>query len=206
MLKSTVEFVMLIMLQAIKRVILIGMVGGTCSPAIAGLQLPASVGVSGNRVITVLEGHLDVQEQDTRTIHHIRVPNALQRAIATSSDIIFPESQSLLIDGKEYLLLVINYPSSRASTGYCGAGNEGKLYALQIASKAAEVIFSQLVQSCLKNIELADGGVISPFSSVSWSNAPVGIRIAWMSDPTGQNVARVYKYSHGQFVEVPVGN
>ncbi|CAN7759264.1 hypothetical protein LJR034_007153 [Caballeronia sp. LjRoot34] len=192
------------MLRTIKRIFLAGVLGGACSPLIAMQPLPVSVEISDGRIVTVRENHLYVQEQDARISYTIQLPNTLRHELASASGVAFPESHSLLVDGNEYILFIVDHSSGQPPEGYCGAGNEGELYALQITGTLAKVKFSKLVQSCLKNIELSSDGTTSPYRSVAWNKTPVGISIAWMSDSFGRTITRLYQLNHGQFNEIPV--
>lgn len=191
-----------IMSQIIRSILAAGTFFAACESSMAATPLPPSVALSSQRVISANSHELDITD-DRGTPIRIRVRSKLGKAISNSAEIVFPESNSLLTDGREFVLVIVGEPSSSHPTGYCGAGIESKLYALQIDGESASVAFEKLVQSCLKNIDLTSDGVVPAYRSVSWSTHPTGIRVRWMNDENGNEATRVFQYRRGQFVELP---
>ncbi|WP_174363056.1 hypothetical protein [uncultured Caballeronia sp.] len=195
---------MLTISRMIRRILFAIFIAGVNSPVIAMQPLPASVEISDGRTVTVRDNHLYIREKDASTFHAMHLPKSLRHKLENASAFNFPESQSLRVDGKDYFLVIIDHSSGQAPAAYCGAGNEGELYALRISGKLVTVSFSKLVASCLKNIELSSDGMASPYRSVAWNKMPVGIRVSWASDASGKNVTRFFRFNHGEFVETPV--
>jgi len=191
---------MQIILHEIKKLVAIGLLGAICTYTNAASKLPVSIEISGGRVIKVRSHRLYIEARGKVFSQYIKTPISIEHAIFQSSGVIFPESRSLTIQGREYILIIINQSSSYNPIGYCGSGDESELYVMQITKATAKVMFSKLVQSCLKNIDLSSDGSVSPYSSVSWNETPIGIRVAWMSDETGKEVTKIYQYDHGHFI------
>ncbi|WP_156814577.1 hypothetical protein [Burkholderia lata] len=133
------------------------------------------------------------------------VSAALRRALADASSVAFPSDRSKRIDGKDYLLVVVNRSSSSRPTGYCGAGEEGALYVLELHGAHAVPRFSLPVQSCLDSVSLdTDGGAQSPYLAIAWRDDPVGIDIRWEFLSHGGATHRVYRFVNGTFVETEI--
>lgn len=129
------------------------------------------------------------------------VPNELRRALKSSSSIAFPTEHSKVIDGREFVMVVVNQSSSDNPTGYCGAGEEGTLYLLRLHGSKAEIAFSTLVQSCLKNIDLlTESGNKSPYLAITWNEEGDGIQIHWLNYSRPAPLTRTYHYQDGTFV------
>jgi hypothetical protein len=188
-----------IMSQIIRSTLVAGAFFAACELSMAATPRPPSVELSSQRIISADAQELDITDHGKPI--RIKVPSIFGKAISKSSEIVFPESNSLVIDGREFVLVIVGEPSNSQPTGYCGAGIESKLYALQIDGKSASVAFEKLVQSCLKNIDLASDGVVPAYRSVSWNAHPTGIRVRWMNDENGHEATRVFQYRRGRFVE-----
>ncbi|WP_193103052.1 hypothetical protein [Burkholderia sp. Z1] len=135
----------------------------------------------------------------------LSVPAALRRALADASSVAFPSDRSKRIDGNDYVLVVVNRSSSSRPTGYCGAGEEGALYVLELRGTRAVPRFSLPVQSCLDTVSLeTDGGTQSPYRAITWRDAPAGIDIRWEYLAHGGATHRVYRFVNGTFAEVEV--
>ncbi|WP_321941238.1 hypothetical protein [Burkholderia cepacia] len=133
------------------------------------------------------------------------VPVALRRALAEASSVAFPSGRSKRIDGNDYLLVVVNRSSSSRPTGYCGAGEEGSLYVLELRGTRAVPRFSLPVQSCLDSVSLeTDGGTQSPYLAIAWHDDPAAIDIRWEYVAHGGALHRVYRFVNGTFVEAEV--
>ncbi|RQZ15780.1 hypothetical protein DIE14_33360 [Burkholderia sp. Bp9017] len=170
--------------------------------AFAGTDAPASVRLSS--------GH-ELQQDGKRLVeidaaHHrttiVRLPAALRRAVASASSIGFPSASSKVVDGKEFVLIVVNQSSSDNPTGYCGAGEEGTLYTLQVSGNVATSRYAMPVQSCLHDISLdTDVNNRSPYRAIEWRDDPPGFRIAWTYIGHAGPVTREYRYDGTTFVE-----
>lgn len=173
------------------------------SMAFAKASSPTVIYLSGGRLVQQRDNLLFAADAQKRNVLRVKVPPALGKALKTSSSIVFPADHSRLIDGKEYILVVVNQPSSSNPTGYCGAGEEGVLYVLELHDRTAIPIFSLLVQSCLKDIDLAsDSNQKSGYLSIAWQQAPIGISVHWDIYGNASDVSRFYKYQGGRFIEV----
>ncbi|TDV04567.1 hypothetical protein C7408_1338 [Paraburkholderia caballeronis] len=197
------EYVMPIMSQVIRTFCVVAAFFATYQSSMAETPLPSSVELNSHRTISANARELEIADGHRKRVK-IRVPARLGKAMSDSSEIVFPESNSLVIDGREFFLVIVGAPSTRQPMGYCGAGTESKLYALQIDGANASIAFEKLIQSCLKNIDLASDGVAPAYRSISWSVHPAGIRVRWMSDEKDHEVSRIFQYRHGQFVEIPI--
>lgn len=138
---------------------------------------------------------------DTTTRRKIELPSHLKRALSTSSEIVFPEAASRRLDGKDVFLIVARIPSSTSPNGYCGAGSEDELYAVELNAIVGKIVFSKKVSSCLDNIDLRDDGINSPFESIKWVDSPVGISISWEKDKEGRESVHLYRKIKGGFKE-----
>jgi hypothetical protein len=133
------------------------------------------------------------------------VPAALRRALADASSVAFPSDHSKQIDGNDYLLVVVNRASRSRPTGYCGAGEEGALYVLELRGTHAMPRFTLPVQSCLDSVSLeSESGTQSPYRAITWSDAPAGIDIRWEYVAHGGATHRAYRFVNGTFAEVEV--
>ncbi len=131
----------------------------------------------------------------------LRFPAGVKRAVSTASSVGFPANRSRVMDGKEYMLVVINQSSSSNPMGFCGAGEEGTLYVLQIEGDKADVRFSLPVQSCLKSIALdTETGTRSPYLAITWNDTPTGIKIAWEHHAEKGPTTQLYRFQDGSFV------
>lgn len=132
----------------------------------------------------------------------LKIPEKFKRLLSDSSSSEFPSEHSKTIDGKEYMLIVVNQdsrPMNRMS--YCGAGEEGTLYVLQIQSKTVTPRYSLPVQSCWHNLELDDDiGNRSPYSAIEWTDNPAGFKVTWINRNDDPPV-RTYLYEDGTFVD-----
>ncbi|ORT80207.1 hypothetical protein B7G54_35250 [Burkholderia puraquae] len=135
----------------------------------------------------------------------VNVPAALRRALADASSVAFPSNRSKQIDGNDYLLVVVNRASNSRPTGYCGAGEEGTLYVLELHGTRAVPRFMLPVQSCVDSVSLeTDGGAQSPYLAIAWCDDPAGIDIRWEYLARGGATHRVYRFVNGTFVEAEV--
>ncbi|KAF1031077.1 MAG: hypothetical protein GAK33_07733 [Burkholderia lata] len=133
------------------------------------------------------------------------VPAALRRALRDASSVAFPSDHAKRIDGNDYLLVVVNRSSNSRPTGYCGAGEEGALYVLELHGSRAVPRFSLPVQSCVDSVSLdTDGGAQSPYLAIAWRDDPIGIDIRWEYLAHGGATHRVYRFVNGAFVEAEV--
>ncbi len=187
----------------VKRWFFLMTLGVLNSVAFSKSSAPTVIHLSGDRFIQQHGNSLFVVAAQTRSELPIKVPLALRKSLETSSSIAFPADESRLIDGNEYILIVVNQASSRNSTGYCGAGEEGTLYVLELHERTAVSRFSLPVQSCLKDIDLAsDSNQKSGYLSIVWQEAPIGIRVRWDIYGNATDVSHFYKYQGGRFIEV----
>lgn len=199
----TLEFAILIISLAIKRLLLFIILGVINSIAFAKVFSPTEIYLGDGRLVQQDGNLLFTVDAKKRKILPIKVPLALKQALKTSSSIAFPSDHSRLIDGKEYILVVVNQPSSSNPTGYCGAGEEGMLYALELHESTAVPHFSLPVQSCLKDMDLAsDSNQKSGYLAITWQETPIGIQVRWDIYGNESDVSRFYKYQDGRFVEV----
>lgn len=153
---------------------------------------------SGEKIVSEDRG---VFISDTTTRRKIELPSHLKRALSTSSEIVFPEAVSRRLDGKDVFLIVVRVPSSTSPNGYCGAGSEDELYAVELNGIVGKIVFSKKVNSCLDNIDLSNDGINSSFESIKWVNNPVGISISWSKDQEGKESVRLYRRIKGGFKE-----
>lgn len=133
------------------------------------------------------------------------VPAALRRALRDASSVAFPSDQTKRIDGNDYLLVVVNRSSNSRPTGYCGAGEEGALYVLELHGVRAVPRFALPVQSCIDSVSLdTKDGAQSPYLAIAWRDDPAGIDIRWEYLSHGGATHRVYRFANGTFVEAEV--
>jgi hypothetical protein len=174
----------------------------TGASALAEVPSPTQIELKGGRLVQQKDNRLFMVDAAKHKVLPIKVPPALKRALKTSSSIAFPADHSRLIEGSEYILVVVNQASSSNPMGYCGAGEEGTLYALELHDSAAAPHFSLPVQSCLKDLDLAsDSNQKSGYLAITWKDAPIGIQVRWDIYGKASDVSRFYRYQDGQFVE-----
>lgn len=195
---------MSIISSAIKIVLLFA-IAMVCADARASPETiaPQFVKLADGREIRQ-EGSKLVNVGATATkVSALRLPIALRHAIADASSIGFPVANSKVINAEEYVLVVVNSPSSSNPMGFCGAGEEGMLYVLRIRGTQADPRFAVPVQSCLKSISLAtENNNKSPYLAITWTDAPAGIKIEWQHYGDAGPLTRRYKEVSGRFVQV----
>lgn len=181
---------------------LCGMVVGAFSAvAIAQTPEPQYVQLSAGPIVQQHAHRLVVTDARHGKLRTLEVPGAIRRALMSSSSVAFPAARSRIIDGHEFLMVVINQSSSDNPTGYCGAGEEGTLHVLRLDGKRAEPVYSTLVQSCIKNIDLfTDSGNKSPYLAIAWTEAGDGFRIHWANYAKPEPLTRQYRYANGTFI------
>lgn len=175
--------------------------------AVAFAETPAPESVrlaNGHAIEWVRPGVVEVDTARHRKSALI-VPAALRRALRDASSVAFPSDHTKRIDGKDYLLVVVNRSSNSRPTGYCGAGEEGVLYVLELHGARAVPRFSLPVQSCVDSVSLdTDDGAQSPYLAIAWRDDPVGFDIRWEYLAHGGATRRVYRFVNGTFVEAEV--
>ncbi|OXI93546.1 hypothetical protein CFB41_34580 [Burkholderia sp. AU33803] len=183
----------------------LALLASNASVAVAETPAPESVRLAnGHEIEWVRPGLFEVDAARHRKSALI-VPAALRHALRDASSVAFPSDRPKRIDGKDYLLVVINRSSSSRPTGYCGAGEEGVLYVLELHGAHALPRFSLPVQSCLDTVSLdTDGGAQSPYLAIAWRDDPVGIDIRWEFLSHGDATHRVYRFVDGTFVETEI--
>jgi hypothetical protein len=193
---------MRITLLGIKQLVLLVALGAMSASTLAEVPSPTQIDLKGGRLVQQKDNRLFTVDAEKRKVLPIQVPPALRRAIKTSSSIAFPADHSRLIDGNEYILVVVNQSSSSNPMGYCGAGEEGTLYALELHDGTAVPRFTLPVQSCLKDLDLAsDSNQKSGYLAITWKDDPVGIQVRWDVYGDKSDVSRFFKYQDGQFIE-----
>jgi hypothetical protein len=186
----------------IKQLVLLVALSASVASTFAEVPSPTQINLAGGRLVQQKDNRLFTVDAARHKVSTIQVPPALKRALKTSSSIAFPVDHSRLIDGNEYVLVVVNQSSSSNPTGFCGAGEEGTLYALELHDGEAVPRFSLPVQSCLKDLDLAsDSNQKSGYLAITWTDTPVGIQIRWDIYGDKSDVSRLYKYQNGQFIE-----
>jgi hypothetical protein len=171
------------------------------SLAIAETPSPETVNLEGGRVLLQKDRKLVEVDAAHSKEFPLRFPATFKRSVTTASSVAFPADRSRVIDGKEYILVVVNQSSSNNPMGYCGAGEEGTLYVFQIEGNKAEPRFSFPVQSCLKSVALAtETGTKSPYLAIAWNDAPIGIKIVWEHDADKGPASQLYRFQGGTFV------
>ncbi|WP_156954582.1 hypothetical protein [Paraburkholderia acidipaludis] len=176
-----------------------------CTSSLASAETPPpdAVNLEGGRVLLQKGKRLVEVDAATKKEFPTRFPTSVRRAVSTASSIGFPADRSRIIDGKEYALVVVNQSSSNNPMGYCGAGEEGRLYILQLEGNKAELPLSLPVQSCLKSVALnTDTGTKSPYLAITWSDAPTGFKIDWEHDADKGRTSQLYRFQDGTFVAV----
>lgn len=193
-------FVMQITWRTIKGSLYAAIVGIFCAGAIAQTPEPQFVQLSAGPIVQEHSHRLVVTDTRHGKLRTLEVPSAIRRALMASSSVAFPAARSRVIDGHEFVMVVINQSSSDNPTGYCGAGEEGTLYVLRLDGKHAEPVYSTLVQSCLKNIDLyTDSGNKSPYLAIAWTDGGDGFRIHWENYAKPESLTRQYRYANGRF-------
>jgi hypothetical protein len=134
-------------------------------------------------------------------IKALNIPLWFRRKLFQSSDVVFPESSSRHTDGRDVFLVVTEVSSSPNPNGYCGAGSEDELYALELKDGIGRVIFSKKVSSCLDDVNLSEDGVNSPFNSIKWTGDTDEFSISWEKDQAGKRRIRYYRIKNGAFME-----
>ena len=186
---------------AIKALVIAMALSGVSAIGFAELPAPTQVELASGRRVQQKDNRLYEIDAGKQKVSLLELPPALKRAIATSSSVAFPDDHSRLIEGKEYFLMVVNQSSSSNPAGYCGAGEEGTLYALELRDGAAMPRFSTLVQSCLKDFDLAsDSGMKSGYLAIKWKDSPIGVQVHWDIYGNASDVSRFYRYERGAFV------
>lgn len=185
----------------IKRVAVIAAIGTMTTLAIAEETPPTVVELSGGRLFQQSAHRLYEVNAAQHKVRPLRVPATFKHSLTSASSIVFPVSRSKMIDGKEYVLVVVNQASSANPTGFCGVGEEGTLYVLDLHDLTADPRFSLPVQSCLKTIDLSSDGMKSPYSAIAWSESPIGVQVSWELDAKGNKATRTFRYESGKFVE-----
>nr|WP_175803153.1 hypothetical protein [Burkholderia anthina] len=170
--------------------------------AFADTDAPASVRLSNGHALQQDGKRLVEVDAAHRRTTTVRLPIALRRAVASASSIGFPSASSKVIDGKEFVLVLVNQSSSDNPMGYCGAGEEGTLYALQVSGNVATSRYAMPVHSCLNDISLdTDVNNRSPYGAIEWRDDPPGFRIAWTYIGHAGPATREYRYDGTTFVE-----
>ena len=127
----------------------------------------------------------------------MRIPDSLRQAMDQSAELLFASARSMKTDGREYILLIIGQLSAPYNKmGYCGAGMEYNLHAIDIAPKIAKPGFEKLVDSCIYSLNLAGN------HPVSFQRNPAAIIIKWEYD-SGKNggATETYRDVNGKFVK-----
>ncbi|WP_186074517.1 hypothetical protein [Burkholderia gladioli] len=193
---------MSIISSVIKHCVIAVAVSGAVN-AFADEQAPTSVRLSNGHEVQQAEDGKRLVELDMA--HHrtitMKLPTALRRAVASASGIGFPSATSKLVDGKEFVLVVVSQSSSNQPMVFCGAGEESTLYVLQVNDTAADPRFSMPVQSCLHSVSLyTDGDYRSPWLAIEWIENPLGLKIAWTNIDDAGNATREYRYNGSTFM------
>ncbi|WP_322035266.1 hypothetical protein [Burkholderia cenocepacia] len=187
--------------RTIKRVLCGVFVCTLSVAALAQTPAPQFVQLSAGPIVQEHSHRLVVTDARHGKLRTLEVPGAIRRALVSSSSVAFPAARSSVIDGHEFIMVVVNQSSSDNPTGYCGAGEEGTLYVLRLDGKRAELAYSTLVQSCLKNIDLfTDSGNKSPYLAIAWTDGGDGFWIHWANYAKPEPVTRRYRYANGNFV------
>ncbi|WP_322082191.1 hypothetical protein [Burkholderia sp. BCC1972] len=170
--------------------------------AFAASDAPAAVRLSNGRELQQDEKRLVEVDVARHRASTVRLPAALRRAVASASSVGFPSARSSIIDGKEFVLIVVSQSSSRNPMGYCGAGEESTLYVLQIKGSAAASSYAMPVQSCVDSVSLdTDGGNRSPYLAIEWITDPAGFEVSWTNIDDAGPATREYRYDGSTFVQ-----
>ncbi len=99
-------------------------------------------------------------------------------------------------------MVVVNQSSSNNPTGFCGSGEEGTLYVLQVKGNVAASKYAMPVQSCLNSVSLdTDVNNRSPYLAIQWLDGSPGFKIAWTNIDDAGPATREYRYNGSTFVE-----
>ncbi|WP_175897396.1 hypothetical protein [Burkholderia pseudomultivorans] len=190
--------------RTIKAAVCAAIVGGSRVAAIAQTPEPQFVQLRAGPIVQEHSRSLVVTDTQHGKSTTLAVPDVMRRALKSSSSIVFPAGRSRMIEGHEFILVVVNQSSSDNPTGYCGAGDEGTLYVLRLDRKPAVPVYSTLVQSCIENIDLyTDSGNRSPYLAIAWLDHGEGFQIHWSNYTESESLTRQYHYRHGRFVADP---
>ncbi|MDN7881226.1 hypothetical protein [Burkholderia aenigmatica] len=177
------------------------------STAVASAETPAPESVrlaNGHEIEWVRPGLFEVDVARHKK-SALSVPVELRRVLADASSVAFPSDRLKRIDGKDYLLVVVNRSSNVRPTGYCGAGEEGALHVLELHGARAVPRFSLPVQSCIDSVSLeTNDGAQSPYLAIAWRDDPAGIDIRWEYLAHGGPTHRFFRFVNGSFVEAEV--
>lgn len=165
----------------------------------AKTSLPDSVTISTGESVIFENGRVFITRSSDK--HMIELPTLLNRALRDSDEVVFPEAMSRRVDGKDVILIIVVTASSPNPVGYCGAGLEANLYAVELRGTAGKVIFYKKVGSCLDSINMNDNGVDSRFKAIKWVNDSADVSISWARDEAGQARIHIYRINHGKFEE-----
>lgn len=166
-------------------------------------KTPRRVQTKNGSIIGIERNAVFIKANDQSAKRPLDVSRLLRGAIALASNVAFPESATRIIDGKEYLLIVVSlYSRANPGGGQCGAGEESTLYVLQIDDSAGIERFNELVDSCLKSISLHAPDYRSPFSAIAWREKEEGFDVIGGSDAVG-GTTRHYRMRDGAFVVTP---
>ncbi|WDD91085.1 hypothetical protein Bsp3421_000979 [Burkholderia sp. FERM BP-3421] len=168
----------------------------------ADTEAPTSVHLSNGRELQQ-DGKRIVEVDGARhRTSAVQLPTTLRRAVTSASSIGFPSATSKVLEGKEFVLVVVNQSSSNHPMGFCGAGEEGTLYALQIKDSVAVSAYSMVVQSCLHSVSLdTDVNNRSPYLAIEWLDDSAGFKISWTNIDDSGPATREYRYNGNTFVE-----
>ncbi|MBU9676245.1 hypothetical protein KTF37_05235 [Burkholderia multivorans] len=187
--------------RTIKLALCAVVVGALSAAATAQTPAPQFVQLSTGLIVQEHSHRLVMTDARHGKLRTLEMPGEIRRALMSSSSVAFPAARSSMIDGHEFIMVVINQSSSDNPTGYCGAGEEGTLYVLRLDGKRAEPVYSTLVQSCLKNIDLfTDSGNQSPYLAIAWTDGERGFRIHWANYAKPESLTRQYRYANGRFI------
>jgi putative spermidine/putrescine transport system substrate-binding protein len=167
------------------------------------LALPQEeIELARGRVLRHDDGMLYILDANHRRRMPIQLPAPVARQLKTSSSVAFPVEQSKVIDGREYVLVVISQRSNTQPNSDCGAGEESTLHALELSDGSAQVALSLLVQSCLLNVRLDNMPEhVSPYHAISWSTHPPGIQVNWSEYGDWLPVTRIFPFQGGRFID-----
>lgn len=115
------------------------------------------------------------------------------------------QDSTILIDRKitvsknQFRVIVKSNPSSQSPKGYCGVGEE--VYLNIMDSKGRKNLFSQLIESCLKNMILLDSEATNTQSrieaSVDFNSSPIQIR--WLLKEGHDKPVGLIKFRDSKF-------
>ncbi|WP_423372579.1 hypothetical protein [Burkholderia sp. LMG 32019] len=187
------------------KLVALALLASNAAVAFAETPAPESVRLAkGHEIEWTRPGLFEVDAARHRKSALI-VPAALRHALRDASSVAFPSDRTKRIDGNDYLLVVVNRSSNIRPTGYCGAGEEGALYVLELHGTRAVPRLLLPVQSCIDSVSLdTHDGAQSPYLAIAWRDDPVGIDIRWEYLSRGGATHRVYRFVNGTFVEAEV--